>query len=227
MSDVKWERGRPPAPDGQRRERAKGDFGFWIADFAIEGPVASSGLLFAKSKSQNRKSKIPAMFIPIRTDSPLRRTPYMNWALMAANVLMFAVQQRPSWAQRITSLALDPRDPELYQFFTYQFLHGDVWHIVGNMLFLYIFGNNVNDKMGHLGYLAFYLAGGVAAGIGLHAVRERDRSPDGRRQRRDLRRSRAPTWSCSRARTSRSSISSSSSARSSVPSLWYRALLCV
>src|SRR6476659_10545192 len=105
------------------------------------------------------------MFIPIRNDSPLRRTPYMNWALMAANVLMFAVQQQPSWAQRINSLALDPRSPELYQFFTYQFLHGDVWHIVGNMLFLYIFGNNVNDKMGHLGYVAFYLSGGIIAGV--------------------------------------------------------------
>ena len=37
-------------------------------------------------------------------------------------------------------------------------------HIAGNMLFLYIFGNNVNDKMGHVGYLAFYLAGGIIAG---------------------------------------------------------------
>jgi membrane associated rhomboid family serine protease len=54
----------------------------------------------------------------------------------------------------------------LYSYFTYQFLHGDPWHIIGNMLFLYIFGNNVNDKLGHLGYLAFYLAGGVFAGIG-------------------------------------------------------------
>jgi hypothetical protein len=44
-------------------------------------------------------------------------------------------------------------------------MHANVMHLVGNMLFLYIFGNNVNDKMGHAGYLAFYLAGSVFAGI--------------------------------------------------------------
>jgi membrane associated rhomboid family serine protease len=60
--------------------------------------------------------------------------------------------------------ALSSRQPEVYQFFTYQFLHSGWLHIAGNMLFLYIFGNNVNDKMGHVGYLAFYLAGGIFAG---------------------------------------------------------------
>ncbi len=55
---------------------------------------------------------------------------------------------------------------ELWQYFTYQFLHENWLHILGNMVFLYIFGNNINDRMGHLGYLAFYLAGGVMAGVG-------------------------------------------------------------
>jgi membrane associated rhomboid family serine protease len=117
------------------------------------------------------------MFFPIRTDSPLRTTPYMNWALIAANVVMFIIQSRlwPNPGQRVP-IALDPRDPHVLHFFTYMFLHGSITHILGNMLFLYIFGNNVNDKMGHLGYLGFYLAGGVASGIvyvlwqGSHAV---------------------------------------------------------
>jgi membrane associated rhomboid family serine protease len=103
------------------------------------------------------------VFLPLRTDSPLRSTPYMNWLLIVANLLMFAAEAFvPSL---LPNLELSPRFPQLYQFITYQFLHGGLLHVGGNMLFLYIFGNNVNDKMGNLGYLAFYLAGGVVAGM--------------------------------------------------------------
>jgi membrane associated rhomboid family serine protease len=104
------------------------------------------------------------MFIPLSTDSPLRSNPYMNWSLIAANVLVFFVTalHDPEWVQNYT---LQPHSPALLQFFTYQFLHAGILHIAGNMLFLYIFGNGVNDKMGHLGYLAFYLAGGIIAGV--------------------------------------------------------------
>src|SRR4051794_32504639 len=111
------------------------------------------------------------MFFPIRTDTPLRRTPYTNWALIFANVVFFIVQQ--SLGRKFYApLLLDPRDPHLYQYFTYQFLHGDVMHLLGNMVFLYVFGSNVCDKMGQLGYLAFYLAGGVMAGVA-HVVTAR------------------------------------------------------
>jgi len=103
------------------------------------------------------------LFIPLRTDSPLRSTPYMNWLLIAVNVAVFiATQIHPEWTSQFE---LSPHDPSLLAFFTYQFLHANVMHIAGNMLFLYIFGNNVNDKMGQVGYLAFYLAGGIIAGI--------------------------------------------------------------
>jgi membrane associated rhomboid family serine protease len=103
------------------------------------------------------------MIIPLRTDSPLRNTPYMNWALIAASVIVFLVER----VGRIElPFSLNPNDPQLLTYFTYQFMHGDILHIAGNMLFLYIFGNNVNDRMGNWGYLAFYLAGGVAAGVG-------------------------------------------------------------
>ena len=89
--------------------------------------------------------------IPIRTDSPLRTTPWMNWAIIAANVAVFVVQSAIRGSTE--RLALDPRDPSLLHFFTYALLHADVLHLAANMLFLYIFGNNVNDKMGHVGYL--------------------------------------------------------------------------
>jgi membrane associated rhomboid family serine protease len=68
---------------------------------------------------------------------------------------------------------LTPLQPHLWQFVSYAFLHGSFYlditsflHIIGNMFFLYLFGNNVNDKLGHIGYLCLYLAGAVFSGIG-------------------------------------------------------------
>ncbi|MGH7179122.1 MAG: rhomboid family intramembrane serine protease, partial [Tepidisphaeraceae bacterium] len=102
------------------------------------------------------------MILPLRTDVPLRRTPWVNWLLIVVNIVTFIFSvRRPELA---LTWALDGRDPHLLNYFTYGFLHANVPHLVGNMLFLYIFGNNVNDKMGQLGYLGFYLGGGVFAG---------------------------------------------------------------
>ncbi len=106
--------------------------------------------------------------IPLRTDSPLRHTPYMNWALIAINVVVFLFQQagpNPRQAPWYLGYELNPGAPAIVDYFTYAFLHAGFWHIAGNMLFLYVFGNNVNDKMGHIGYLGFYLAGAVFAGV--------------------------------------------------------------
>jgi membrane associated rhomboid family serine protease len=87
----------------------------------------------------------------------------MNYALIVLNVLAFAATTiEPNWG---SLFALHPHAPKLFEFFSYQFVHANFMHIAGNMLFLFIFGNNVNDKMGHVGYLAFYLAGGIIAGI--------------------------------------------------------------
>ncbi len=109
------------------------------------------------------------MLFPLRTDSPLRHTPYMNWALIALNVIIYLItgvaSSHEGPASFVDRFELWPREPQIYQFFTSQFLHSGWLHIGGNMLFLYIFGNNVNDRMGHLGYLAFYLAGGVCSGL--------------------------------------------------------------
>ncbi len=54
---------------------------------------------------------------------------------------------------------------ELYRLITYMFLHGSILHLSGNMLFLWIFGDNVEDRLGHLRFLEFYLLGGITAAL--------------------------------------------------------------
>jgi len=113
------------------------------------------------------------MFIlPIRTSIRPRRVPYANYALIVVNVIIFfltwyphkgAISPLRPWAEQFM---LTPARPFLWQFVTYAFLHHDIMHIIGNMFFLYLFGNNVNDKLGHTGYICFYLAGSVFSGIG-------------------------------------------------------------
>ena len=114
------------------------------------------------------------MFFPIRDHNPSSRIPFVTYALLAANILIF-----------ISYLGLfsDPRAlGEFYQtwglvpaklsqgggyhgLITSMFLHGGIWHLVGNMLFLWVFGDNVEDAMGHIKFLLFYLACGVFAGL--------------------------------------------------------------
>lgn len=109
------------------------------------------------------------MFFPIRTDRRLQHTPWVNYSLIALNVAVYL------WSSRVDDrfvapYLLDPVEPRLLQFFTYQFLHADVWHILGNMVFLYVFGSSVEDRLGKLGYLGFYLAGGVLSGLAHSAL---------------------------------------------------------
>lgn len=104
------------------------------------------------------------MFFPFRTDAPLHSIPWMNWLLILVNIAIYAFQAGHQGV--FAHYMLSPRTPALPNFLSYAFLHAGWGHVLGNMLFLYIFGNNVNDKMGSAGYLAFYLAGAVFAGIG-------------------------------------------------------------
>ncbi|MHC4074825.1 MAG: rhomboid family intramembrane serine protease [Planctomycetota bacterium] len=120
------------------------------------------------------------MFVlPIRTSIRPYRTPYVNYFLIAINAAVFLLSYykhiEPStgtvevlrpWAEQFM---LTPIRPFLWQFVSYAFLHGGFMHIIGNMFFLYLFGNNVNDKLGSIGYLCFYLAGAVFSGVG-HAI---------------------------------------------------------
>lgn len=112
---------------------------------------------------------------PLRDDTPCERLPVVTWALLAANLLAFgwqlSVGERSVLVggaipyELLTFQDLWPRDlvPPPLTVFTSMFLHGGLMHIGGNMLFLWIFGNNVEDALGRLRFLAFYLAAGVAA----------------------------------------------------------------
>lgn len=113
--------------------------------------------------------------LPLRTSIYPKKTPYANYILIAANFVVFMLSmehvpgggfwdlQLRNWAQQFM---LFPDHPYIWQFVTYAFLHGSIMHILGNMYFLYIFGNNVNDKLGNVGYACFFLAGAVFSGIG-------------------------------------------------------------
>jgi membrane associated rhomboid family serine protease len=105
---------------------------------------------------------------PIRDHNPSERTPFVTWALIAVNVAVFALTwpmfSDPAALQQLyVTWGLVPRLSEPSTFVTSMFLHGGVMHLLGNMLFLWIFGDNLEEEMGHLGFLGFYLAGGIAA----------------------------------------------------------------
>ena len=110
------------------------------------------------------------MIIPLRTDTPVRGTPFANYAIIAANFLAFMVLDVTGSESlghiKNNILALDGSAPEWWQFISYQFVHGDIWHLGGNMLFLWVFGNSVNSKFGNLPYALFYLSAGIFAGWG-------------------------------------------------------------
>jgi membrane associated rhomboid family serine protease len=114
--------------------------------------------------------------IPLRDDIPSGRPPVVTWALIAANLIAFAWQLsvglEPSVMtagaipfELLTFQDTWPRDlvPPPFTVITSMFMHGGLGHLGGNMLFLWIFGNNVEDALGRPRFLAFYLATGVAA----------------------------------------------------------------
>lgn len=112
---------------------------------------------------------------PIRDHNPSDSTPFVTYALMAANILVFLGYFDLFGDDRalrafFMDYGLVPAKVmatgDLTGFVTSMFLHGGIAHLAGNMLFLWIFGDNVEDKLGHLGFLLFYLASGLIAAGG-------------------------------------------------------------
>ena len=123
--------------------------------------------------------------IPLRDENPTRITPYMTWALVALNVVIFLLEVTGGMTETRTGLSgwmagwtmipaeiTQGRDaaingPSLQPYwltiFTSMFLHGGLLHLGSNMLYLIIFGNNIEDALGRGKYLLFYLLSGVAA----------------------------------------------------------------
>ncbi len=106
------------------------------------------------------------MFLPVGTDVRLHKPPVGNYAIIILNVLIFLAGDVLHVRGVHEALpALNAAAPMLYEYVTYQFRHGDLTHLLGNMFFLWIFGNAVCDRMGSRNYALFYLAGGVVAGV--------------------------------------------------------------
>lgn len=111
---------------------------------------------------------------PLRDHNPSGRTPYVVYTLMALNILAYIFYSTRfdaeiELARFYDAYALIPAEIDgsnrLSPLLTSLFLHGGVMHLAGNMLFLWIFGDNMEDEMGHLPFLAFYLACGIGAGL--------------------------------------------------------------
>ncbi len=137
------------------------------------------------------KRYIPSAMFPYRDDNPTILTPFVTVGLIAANLAIWIVLQGAGNEQRLAAtvceLGLTPGDllhrlpigytipvgeglgcvidggSAWYTVLTSMFLHGGWLHVLGNMWFLWLFGNNVEDAMGHVRFLIFYLLCGVAA----------------------------------------------------------------
>jgi membrane associated rhomboid family serine protease len=119
--------------------------------------------------------------VPLRDNNPTFITPYITYLLIAANIAVFGLElslSKPALDQFFSVWAVVPVQltesfnqtgtapiPEWVTLFSSQFLHGGFLHIAGNMLFLWIFGNNVEEQLGHIRYLVFYLACGALAAL--------------------------------------------------------------
>jgi membrane associated rhomboid family serine protease len=128
------------------------------------------------------------MFIPLHDANSLKRIrlQYVTIGLIAVNVLVFALTSLASEQAAVAaayglgyipSVAFDLAElppgleivPEDLTYLSYAFLHGDLFHLGGNMLFLWVFGDNVEDAMGHFRFLVFYLLCAVAGAL-LHGL---------------------------------------------------------
>jgi len=132
--------------------------------------------------------------IPLRDDQPIFSTPLVNYFLIMVNVLVFvwelSVGHRalnsfmyefgivPHYTLAVLSgHSHDPATAAILPLFTSMFLHGSFLHVAGNMLFLWIFGDNIEDYLGHFTYLVFYLVCGVAAGVTHILINQASRVP--------------------------------------------------
>jgi membrane associated rhomboid family serine protease len=110
--------------------------------------------------------------IPLRDENPTRRVPIVNYMLLGANILVWlwelaAEQSGDNWLTAAYGLVprrlLRDLGGEVFTILSSMFMHGSWAHVGGNMLFLYIFGDNVEDVLGRWRYLAFYLISGLFA----------------------------------------------------------------
>jgi membrane associated rhomboid family serine protease len=127
------------------------------------------------------------MFVPVWDENPLRSIPFqfVTLTLIAVNVAVFLLEASGMSQQAIASFAIVPHElfqvrvlggpaplsgdaiavPERYTLISYMFFHGDILHLASNMVFLWVFGDNIEDDLGHVRFLVFYLLCGIVAGL--------------------------------------------------------------
>ncbi len=106
------------------------------------------------------------MFFPYSDDNPTERFPFVNLALIGINLFAFvAAYTSKDYEGFLHTYGYYTGAPRLSALFTSAFLHAGVEHLVGNMWFLWLYGDNVEDRLGHFFYLVFYLASAAAAAI--------------------------------------------------------------
>jgi membrane associated rhomboid family serine protease len=142
--------------------------------------------------------------LPIRDSNPTRRTPVLTLGLIAVNTAVFLYQlSRPDNGSNLVDsqqavickfgvvpeallhnanvgdacVRLNEDQSPLLSLLTSQFLHASWMHLAGNMLFLWIFGNNIEDRLGRIRFLPFYLVGGVLAGLAQSAITPHSAEP--------------------------------------------------
>ncbi len=120
--------------------------------------------------------------LPIKVEHRIPIIPYVTLSLVALNILVWIYQLSlpvqlerllvlkygmvPSFVTGLSDIDLPVEwFPRIFTLLSFQFLHGDIFHLAGNMLYLWIFGNNIEAGMGRLRYVSFYLLGGVLAGV--------------------------------------------------------------
>jgi rhomboid family protein len=127
--------------------------------------------------------------IPLKDANPTQRAPLVTLAIIAACIVVFAFELgriansgEPALGRFVTEWGIVPAElvaalragavvsQEAATLVTSQFLHGSIVHIGGNLLYLWIFGNNIEDRFGRLRFLAFYLTGGIVAALAQVAI---------------------------------------------------------
>jgi len=132
--------------------------------------------------------------IPIRDTIQSRSYPVVNTAIIVVNVLVYFFQLSKGTGMELTRFFLIyglvparytvpelgryfSTDQQLFSFLSFMFLHGGFWHLLGNMWSLYIFGDNVEDRLGPIRYMLFYLLCGIASGLTQLAVNHTSQVP--------------------------------------------------
>jgi len=103
--------------------------------------------------------------IPYLADVTMSRWPIANWCLIVLNVVVFALMAGGGFNPVDANVVLNREGFSFFQLLAHQFIHAGLGHLIGNMIFLWTFGNAINAKLGHLLFLAVYLAAGVFSAL--------------------------------------------------------------